>query len=71
MVGAVARGGQLVRQAGGTVRSMTEAEVKQLMAKQQLKVTNAFCSLNMYIRTLIPAPCPLLTSSPCRWGQEA
>merc|ERR1719350_2481445 len=37
MVGTVARGGQLVR-TGGTVRSMTEAEVKQLMAKQQLKV---------------------------------
>ena len=35
--GVVQRGGQLVRQSG-TVRSMTEAEVKQLMAKQQLKV---------------------------------
>ena len=37
MQGVVQRGGQLVRQSG-TVRSMTEAEVKQLMAKQQLKV---------------------------------
>jgi hypothetical protein len=37
LVGTVAKGGPMVRQ-GGTVRSMTAAEVKQLMARQQLKI---------------------------------